>query len=160
MTLTIPPTPVRPASTPPCPYVIQLPPTITKKHATFASEINHKTYSNMIHTPSNTPPNPVPLPAVSASSSHLSNVMLSLSKAGELKKRSEGVGYGWKGSEDGRDERGAVNTAGDNMSGAEKKGDGWRNLRISTGICNVFLQPEKEHYGQKTIKNTINIWQH
>ena len=41
--------------------------------------------------------------------------MLSLSKAGELKKRSEGVGYGWKGSEDGWDERGAVNTAGDYM---------------------------------------------
>ena len=69
----------------------------------------------MTHIPSNAPPNPAPLPAVSASSSHLSNVMLSLSKAGELKKRSEGVGYGWKGSEDGRDERGAVNTAGDNM---------------------------------------------
>ena len=115
MTLTIPPTPVRPASTPPCPYVIQLPPTITKKHATFASEINHKTYSNMTHTPFLSPPNPAPPPAVSASSSPLNNVMLSLSKAGKLKKRSEGVGYGWKGSEDGRDERGAVNTAGDYM---------------------------------------------
>lgn len=160
MTLTIPPTPVRPASTPPCPYVIQLPPTITKKRATFASEINHKTYSNMIHTPFLSPPNPAPPPAVSASSSPLSNVMLSLSIAGELKKRSERVGYGWKGCEDGRDERGAVNTAGDNMSGAEKKGDGWRNLRIGTGISNVFLQPEKEHYGLKTIKKIINIWQH
>jgi hypothetical protein len=88
MTLTIPPTPVRPASTPPCHYVIQLPPTITKKHATFASEINHKTYSNMTHTPFLSPPNPAPPPAVSVSSSPLSNVILSLSKAGELKKRS------------------------------------------------------------------------